>query len=916
MKERKVRLFISSTFQDMNEERDYLNNYIFPQIKNYCKSRFIDFIPVDLRWGITEEESKNGLVVASCIQEVDNARPFFIGILGQRYGWMPTAEELNCNHPSISKNKEWLLRKVMESASITEIEMDYAALRDSTIPYALFFIKDNDASIPMEYKERKGSIAEKKLEMLKEKIKLQTKYPVYTYKDPKKIGEVILSKLISMIDIEFPQDGYDYQKSIITKHELSLERHAFSLYEMHTIEQDIEQWGKEGYKVLLVVGNSGSGTSNVIAQYTQYMRNNFDIKVIYYDFECADSSNKDLMDDFEDFLKLKTNYIPEGKWTLISIDNVSLLDVEQTDRMIKWVNNLPSNIHPVFAASDSTFSKALSLYRAHTIFKDVLSEESKYEMIDNFTRRCGKRLTKEQQEKIVQCQFFNNPTVLSIMLETLINYGSHEKLNQRIDNLVYHSDYFFSALIQEYEIIFKQVNKYDCFIKSLAIIAMHGDWGIREDDLLAMNNFKMSDWSVVRPMIMQFCKTNQYRLRFVQSKWSYAVKSIIEDTKWISHLAYESIKWWVDNVSRIKEAANSIAVVYLYIWHLPYEEVEDKFIKEKLLSIMLSPDTVKIVQKNFLSSLWSFIWFKDISYNHSCSIIGRPYNQLSHLEKIEYFRTMMQIAEGQNRTEDIAHCYRNLALLQTNKKEIYEAHAYLSEGRVDKAIRNVTVFLNFIRGTKIEQLEKHLILLKSYLINFSEKSLIKELEKIISLAETINEEELSQIRGELISSMISFAYCSALKGQKELVEIAIEILYRTLCEESIKDIGVCSKDFYYLYMAKALLDMRSSQFETMISDAYNALTSSELVYGSSSYQYGRAHILLNYAYIKQHGKLYDDRSKIENFYRVPLFEKNFNNLLADDDVKNEIIRDNKIYYTLVKELGVEDHYGKDQLKYI
>ena len=86
MKERKVRLFISSTFRDMNQERDYLNNYVFPQIKQYCEDRYIEFTPIDLRWGVTEEERRNGLVIASCMEEVDNSRPFFIGILGERYG--------------------------------------------------------------------------------------------------------------------------------------------------------------------------------------------------------------------------------------------------------------------------------------------------------------------------------------------------------------------------------------------------------------------------------------------------------------------------------------------------------------------------------------------------------------------------------------------------------------------------------------------------------------------------------------------------------------------------------------------------------------------------------------------------------------------------------------------------------------
>ncbi|WP_081800221.1 DUF4062 domain-containing protein [Bacteroides faecichinchillae] len=85
---RRIKLFLSSTFCDMNTERDYLVTYIFPRIHQYCATRFLEFIPIDLRWGIPEEESRNGLVLTTCLEEVDNSRPFFIGLLGSRYGWM------------------------------------------------------------------------------------------------------------------------------------------------------------------------------------------------------------------------------------------------------------------------------------------------------------------------------------------------------------------------------------------------------------------------------------------------------------------------------------------------------------------------------------------------------------------------------------------------------------------------------------------------------------------------------------------------------------------------------------------------------------------------------------------------------------------------------------------------------------
>lgn len=51
-----IRIFISSTFRDMQEERDELIKYIFPHLKQICLERGVILTDIDLRWGITEEE--------------------------------------------------------------------------------------------------------------------------------------------------------------------------------------------------------------------------------------------------------------------------------------------------------------------------------------------------------------------------------------------------------------------------------------------------------------------------------------------------------------------------------------------------------------------------------------------------------------------------------------------------------------------------------------------------------------------------------------------------------------------------------------------------------------------------------------------------------------------------------------------
>jgi hypothetical protein len=49
---RQVRDFISSTFHDMQAERDALVKRVFPELRRRCRGLQVEFVGVDLRWGI------------------------------------------------------------------------------------------------------------------------------------------------------------------------------------------------------------------------------------------------------------------------------------------------------------------------------------------------------------------------------------------------------------------------------------------------------------------------------------------------------------------------------------------------------------------------------------------------------------------------------------------------------------------------------------------------------------------------------------------------------------------------------------------------------------------------------------------------------------------------------------------------
>jgi len=78
-----VHVFISSTFDDMHAERDYLVKKVFPELQEWCGRRKLRLVDIDLRWGVTETDATyNRNAVKVCLERIDDCRPFFLCFLG------------------------------------------------------------------------------------------------------------------------------------------------------------------------------------------------------------------------------------------------------------------------------------------------------------------------------------------------------------------------------------------------------------------------------------------------------------------------------------------------------------------------------------------------------------------------------------------------------------------------------------------------------------------------------------------------------------------------------------------------------------------------------------------------------------------------------------------------------------------
>jgi|GEM_PF-5868116 len=134
-------IFVSSTFRDMQAERDAMRDYVLPKVNEFASryGRTIELI--DLRWGVdtaaVSEEEQNNKVLRTCLDEIERSRPFFIGLIGECYGWVPPeadmAEVLEASSFSIDN-----LNK-----SVTALEIEYGALRAKKPPVCLFYFREN-----------------------------------------------------------------------------------------------------------------------------------------------------------------------------------------------------------------------------------------------------------------------------------------------------------------------------------------------------------------------------------------------------------------------------------------------------------------------------------------------------------------------------------------------------------------------------------------------------------------------------------------------------------------------------------------------------------------------------------------------------------------------------------------------------
>ena len=425
-----IRIFISSTFKDLQNEREILVRSVFPRLRSAFKDRSVEIIDVDLRWGLPEDLAESGKIIEICLGEVLRCKPFFMGIVGNRYGYEPNDYEID---HATSDLKSYVGRESLLGMSITEMEIRTGmnALLGKT-EYS-FYLK-------------KGKDDDTKLSNLKaELLEHGAKY----YDDLDTFEHLAYTILFEQINRTIPTLETPYGDDEYLSH-LSLLNERTSNYV--PMDSDTEMVGVvDANRYVHVYGTKGSGKTSRMA----HLIEEFGVKRngnVFFHFSGLGSDSGDLHAITERLRKFIASYVGEFD-TVTDTDESRLkeiLGIWPTNRQlyvfldaiekIKTKHNLElmlfriteeqPSVHIICSSIEPVNESGIPEFEITPL---RLSE--KKHLLESYLHRYSKTLSQKQIDMIISNKSLDSPLMLRAVSNLLRVYGDYDTFNEYVKKL-------------------------------------------------------------------------------------------------------------------------------------------------------------------------------------------------------------------------------------------------------------------------------------------------------------------------------------------------------------------------------------------------------------------------------------------------------------------------------------------------
>ena len=501
---REIRIFLSSTFVDLDEERSALVK-LFNKIKYEVRNRDVYLTIVDLRWGVTEEECKEGKILSVCLNEIENSHPFFVGLLGNRYGYTPSEQDLRTN-PELLERYPWLSADVESGLSITEIEMQYGALRQTEETDAAFFIKESSENDD-----------NPRLTELKEKILKQNRYEASKFETVEDLCEKVSRAVYLFIDKYFPETESTLGVNLSQVAYLNDYTHFYVKNQdsYRFLDSFVEN---DNDRYLVIVGESGIGKTALLSNWIRDRSQSAFSIISYFIGDSVSDNSKQIvlgavhsqliailnekqpLDDSlpsqESIEKLILRIKNSGQQLVIVIDAINQLIQNDRDTLLEWFPMVPLGVKVVFSTLNNDASLSVFERIGYSVFHlNPLDKNKRNEFIVSYLSSYGKKLSLERKERILYAPLNQNTLVLKTLLDELICYGSYKHLDERIDYYLSANSQvdFFDRVIARLEHDYSANRD---VVKTVLTLILLSKEGLSEDEILGITRFRAIDWSL------------------------------------------------------------------------------------------------------------------------------------------------------------------------------------------------------------------------------------------------------------------------------------------------------------------------------------------------------------------------------------------------------------------------------------
>ena len=483
---RSIRVFVSSTFRDMQEEREELVKRVFPLLRKRCEERGVAWSEVDLRWGVTDEQKAEGAVLPICLAEIDRSRPYFIGLLGQRYGWIP--EELPIG---LAEQLPWLraLGESKPGTSVTEMEILHGALNDpDAAAHSYFYLRDpawlatrpaeeqrilgelptddEIAALGADAAARAAQVRADRLEDLKRTVRAAN-MRTWEYPDPRRLGERVLADFSALIDRLYPENQVpDAVMRDAAAHRSFGAAQILGQPARQAVADRLDGYAAGGESGALVLhGEPGAGTGAAATAWLQAWRSEHpdDVIIEHHVGATADAAdwsalagrvvaelsrahgleNAIFTDPPADSAGRRAACVAaiaragaSTRRTVVLVDGVDLLDDVDGARALTWLPAvLPSSVRVVVTATTGSVTVAEAERRGWSVCAvPALDEAEKRDLITTFLRRWSKGLDEAHVATIVATPATGNTLFLRTLLDELRQHGDHFTLGDVIQH--------------------------------------------------------------------------------------------------------------------------------------------------------------------------------------------------------------------------------------------------------------------------------------------------------------------------------------------------------------------------------------------------------------------------------------------------------------------------------------------------